>query len=99
LADRAEPGIFAEKRVLFAPGLNHTGLAQALVRHTTQVRYADPIIFFGMPDLPLVGSKRTLEQAASRTRTNCATSRSAASAPRLANRATNVPPSHSSGRM
>ena len=64
LADRAQPGIFAEKRVLLAPGLNHSGLAQALVRHTTQVRYADPIIYFGLPDLPLVGSRNTLEQAA-----------------------------------
>ena len=25
LADRAEPGIFAEKRVLMAPGMNHSG--------------------------------------------------------------------------
>lgn len=67
LADRAQPGIFAEKRTLFAPGLNHSGLAQALVRHTQSVRYADPIIYFGLPDLPLVGSQRTLEQAAPRT--------------------------------
>jgi hypothetical protein len=36
LADRAQPGIFAEKRVLLTPGLNHSGLAQALVRHTKQ---------------------------------------------------------------
>ena len=64
LADRAQPGIFAEKRVLLAPGLNHSGLAQALVRHTTQVRYADPIIYFGLPDFPLVGAHRTLEQVA-----------------------------------
>lgn len=67
LADRAQPGIFAEKRVLLAPGLNHTGLAQALVRHTKSVRYADPIVYFGLPDLPLVGSQRTLEQAAAPT--------------------------------
>ncbi len=67
LADRAQPGIFAEKQVLLAPGLNHSGLAQSLVRHTTAVRYADPIIFFGLPALPLVGSRRTLEQAAPRT--------------------------------
>ena len=67
LADRAQPGIFAEKRTLLAPGLNHSGLAQALVRHTESVRYADPIIYFGLPALPLVGSKSTLEQAAPRT--------------------------------
>ena len=67
LADRAQPGIFAEKCTLLAPGLNHSGLAQALVRHTESVRYADPIIYFGLPALPLVGSKSTLEQAAPRT--------------------------------
>ena len=32
LADRAQPGIFAQKRVLMVPGLNHNGLAQALGR-------------------------------------------------------------------
>jgi predicted amino acid dehydrogenase len=67
LADRAQPGIFAEKRVLLVPGLNHAGLAQALVRRTKSVRYADPIVYFGLPDLPLVGSQRTLEQAAAPT--------------------------------
>jgi predicted amino acid dehydrogenase len=64
LADRAQPGIFAEKRVLLTPGLNHSGLAQALVRHTKQVRYADPILYFSLPDFPLVGARSTLEQAA-----------------------------------
>jgi hypothetical protein len=64
LADRAQPGIFAEKRVLLTPGLNHSGLAQALVRHTKQMRYADPIVYFGLPDFPLVGAHRTLEQVA-----------------------------------
>ena len=49
------------------PGLNHSGLVQALFRHTTSLRYADPIVFFGLPDFPMVGSKRTLEQAAART--------------------------------
>lgn len=29
-ADRAQPGIFAQKRVLMAPGLNHEGLSQSL---------------------------------------------------------------------
>ena len=67
LADRAQPGIFAEKRVLLAPGLNHTGLTQALSRHSTALRYADPIIYFGLPAIPLVGSRRTLEQAAAPT--------------------------------
>ncbi|MGL4650070.1 MAG: serine carboxypeptidase, partial [Caldilineaceae bacterium] len=64
LADRAEPGIFAEKRILMAPGLNHNGLAQALTRHSPTVRYADPFIFFDLPDVPGVGTRSTLEQAA-----------------------------------
>jgi len=67
LADRAQPGIFAEKRVLMTPGLNHSGLVQALARHTTAIRYADPIVYFGLPDVPLVGARSTLEQAAAPT--------------------------------
>jgi predicted amino acid dehydrogenase len=67
LADRAQPGIFAEKRVLMTPGLNHSGLVQALTRHTKSIRYADPIIYFGLPDVPLVGARGTLEQAAAPT--------------------------------
>lgn len=64
LADRAQPGIFAHKRVLMAPGLNHTGLAQALGRRGCAIRYGDPLLYFNLPDLPGVGSKLTLEQAA-----------------------------------
>ncbi len=64
LADRAEPGLFAQKRVLMVPGLNHNGLAQALERRAADLRYADPIIYFGLPSVPLVGSRGTLEQAA-----------------------------------
>ena len=63
LADRAEPGIFAEKQVLLVPGLNHGGLAQGLSRHTSQIRYADPEVYFALPDFPGVGSQRTLDQA------------------------------------
>jgi predicted amino acid dehydrogenase len=64
LADRAQPGIFSQKRILFVPGLNHEGLAKALSRHSTQVRYADPVVYFAMPDFPGVGSRLTLEQVA-----------------------------------
>lgn len=64
LADRVQPGIFAQKRVLMTPGLNHGGLAQALARRGAQIRYADPIVYFGLPDFPGVGSSQTLEQAA-----------------------------------
>ncbi len=63
LADRAEPGIFSQKRILMAPGLNHGGLAQALDRRTPYLRYADPDVYFALPDFPGVGSQRTLEQA------------------------------------
>lgn len=64
LAQRAEPGIFAEKRALMMPGLNHVGLASSLARHGCQVRYADPVIFFDLPHFPGVARKTTLEQAA-----------------------------------
>ena len=64
LADRAEPGIFSEKRILMLPGVNHTGLAQALGRHSPHLRYADPEIYFGLPDVRVVGSRYTLDQAA-----------------------------------
>ena len=52
LAQRAEPGIFAEKRVLMMPGLNHVGLASSLARRGCQVRYADPVIFSTCPSFP-----------------------------------------------
>jgi len=64
LANRQEPGIFAEKRVLMMPGLNHTGLASSLAGHGCQVRYADPILFFGLSHVPGVARSATLEQAA-----------------------------------
>ena len=64
LADRAEPGIFSHKRILMAPGLNHTGMVHALSRHSTDIRFADPVIYFAMPDFPGVGSRMTLDQAA-----------------------------------
>jgi predicted amino acid dehydrogenase len=64
LADRAQPGIFSRKRVLMVPGLNHSGLAQALERRSSGLRYADPMVYFALPDFPGVGSRQTLEQAA-----------------------------------
>ncbi len=64
LADRAQPGIFSQKRILLVPGLNHEGLAQALGRHSREVRYADLVVYFAMPDLPGVGRRMTLEQVA-----------------------------------
>ena len=64
LADRAQPGIFAQKHVLMVPGLNHNGLAGALERRAADLRYADPFIYFALPSAPLVGSRQTLGQAA-----------------------------------
>lgn len=64
LADRAQPGIFSQKRVLMVPGLNHTGLAQALERRGSAIRYADPMLYFGLPGLPGIGSNITLDRAA-----------------------------------
>lgn len=64
LADRAEPGIFSQKRILMVPGVNHSGLAQALSRRGSDIRYADPVVYFALPNFPGVGSTQTLEQAA-----------------------------------
>ncbi len=64
LADRAEPGIFSQKRILMVPGVNHNGLAQALSRHSPTIRYADPVIYFALPNFPGLGGKLTLQQAA-----------------------------------
>lgn len=67
LAERAQPGIFSQKRALMVPGLNHTGLADALGRRSARLRYADPLIYFALPSIPGVGSRETLEQAAAPT--------------------------------
>jgi predicted amino acid dehydrogenase len=63
LADRAEPGIWGEKRILMTPGVNHPGMAQALAKHSPHIHYADPVIYFALPAVPGVGSRRTLDQA------------------------------------
>lgn len=62
LADRAEPGIFSQKHILLVPGLNHEGMAHALSRHSSKIRYADPVVYFALPDFPGVGSPTTLER-------------------------------------
>ncbi|OGO36292.1 MAG: serine carboxypeptidase [Chloroflexi bacterium RBG_16_57_11] len=67
LADRAQPGIFSQKRILLVPGLNHEGMAQAFSRHTSEIRYADPVVYFAMPDFTGLGRRLTLEQVASPT--------------------------------
>jgi predicted amino acid dehydrogenase len=67
LADRAQPGIFSKKHVLMVPGLNHTTLIRALSRYTNQVRFADPVIFFALPDFPGVGMRRIAKRIAAPT--------------------------------
>jgi predicted amino acid dehydrogenase len=64
LADRAEPGLFADKRALMCPGLNHPGLAQALASRGRELRYADPVVYFGLPAFPGVAARTSLEQSA-----------------------------------
>ncbi len=65
LADRMQPGIFAQKHILMVPGLNHEGLVSALSRRGSEIRYADPVVYFALPDFPGAGHPRTLNQAAS----------------------------------
>ncbi|HEX7975702.1 MAG TPA: hypothetical protein VF498_14925 [Anaerolineales bacterium] len=64
LTDRAQPGIFSQKNILLVPGLNHEGLAQALQRHSSNIRYADPVVYFALPDFPGIGRRMTLDQVA-----------------------------------
>lgn len=64
LAADAQPGLWSRKRVLMVPGLNHHGLAQALTQFAETVRYADPLIYFGLPDAPGLGRPATLTAAA-----------------------------------
>jgi predicted amino acid dehydrogenase len=67
LANEAQPGLWSRKRVLMAPGLNHIGLSQALGEYTEEIRYADPVIFFNLPDAPGVGSPQALAAVAAPT--------------------------------
>ncbi len=67
LVQEADPTLWAHKRVLMVPGLNHVGLAEALEQHTADIHYADPFIYFSLPTAPGVGSAETLQPAARRT--------------------------------
>ena len=64
LAERAHPGVFAGRKTLMVPGLNHDGLARALALRTPRLRYADPLLFFGLPRLPGIGSPAWLPHVA-----------------------------------
>lgn len=67
LVHKSDPTLWAQKRVLMVPGLNHGGLAEALEPYTADIRYADPFIYFSLPTAPGVGSAETLPAAARRT--------------------------------
>jgi predicted amino acid dehydrogenase len=67
LADRAQPGIFSQKRVLMVPGLNHDSLARSLSRHASEIRYADPVVYFALPDFPGTGMQQLAHQLAAPT--------------------------------
>jgi len=67
LVERAQPGLLGGRRVLMVPGLNHPGMAHALLLHARQLRYADPALFFGLPRLPFVGSPSSLPRVAAPT--------------------------------
>jgi predicted amino acid dehydrogenase len=67
LADRAQPGIFSQKQILLCPGLNHEGLEHALSRYSQKLRYADPVIYFALPEFPGVGHRATLKRVAAPT--------------------------------
>lgn len=67
LADRTHPGLFGEKRVLMVPGLNHDGLVRAFSRFTSEIRYADPVVYFNLPDFPGIGVQQLAKQIANPT--------------------------------
>jgi predicted amino acid dehydrogenase len=67
LIDRAQPGIFSNKRVLLVPALNHDMLFRALGRFTTDIRYADPVIFFALPTFPGAGTPQLAKRIAAPT--------------------------------
>ncbi|GAB4530183.1 MAG: serine carboxypeptidase [Anaerolineales bacterium] len=56
LAERAQPGLFSKKRVLMVPGMNHQNLVRGMRNYTEEIRYADPVIYFALPDFPLFTS-------------------------------------------
>lgn len=58
-----QPGIWSRKRMLMVPGLNHTGLAQALGQYSQEIRYADPAIYFSLPAASMSGQFENLDIA------------------------------------
>lgn len=64
LVAEAQPGIWSRKHILMTPGLNHTGLTRALQEYTETLKYADPMLYFSLPNAPFVGSVRSLDTIA-----------------------------------
>ncbi len=64
LAAETQPGIWSRKHILMTPGLNHIGLMRALQEYTETLRYADPMLYFTLPNAPFVGSVRSLDAIA-----------------------------------
>ncbi|MDJ0756421.1 MAG: hypothetical protein QNJ45_23010 [Ardenticatenaceae bacterium] len=67
LVDEIEPGIWTRKHMLMVPGLNHGGLTDGLSQFSGDIRYADPVVYFGLPGTLGIGSKESLGAVAERT--------------------------------
>lgn len=67
LADEIEPGLWTRKQVLMVPGLNHSGLIEGLSQFSADMRFADPVVYFGLPGTLGIGSKESLGAVAQRT--------------------------------
>lgn len=49
LVQQEEPGFFTQAKVLFAPSLNHSGLVDGLSAFTEHRRWAEPVLYYGLP--------------------------------------------------
>ncbi|RRR65787.1 MAG: serine carboxypeptidase [Candidatus Viridilinea halotolerans] len=58
-AARQLPSLFRYQRVLLTSGIERYQLAAAIAQHDAELRFADPLIHLGLPNLPL---PRTLAQ-------------------------------------
>ncbi len=58
-ANQQQRGLFNYRRILIASGIERYALAQALAQYDAELRFADPLIHFGLRTLPAL---RTLKQ-------------------------------------
>lgn len=49
LVRQTDPALFARKRVLFAPGLNHNGFVDGVSAYTEYRRWAEPVLYYALP--------------------------------------------------